>query len=298
MQVNKFAVVTMAGAAMFGTLLSSAVAAEQAPKDRSIAFPTEKLAAIKGSNETLVEGPNGKYSVSLRRIEKSDGSPSTDSKSINLWYVQDGSGSVTVSGKNGSVTDNLKAGDIEFIPAGLAHRLNSNGITMLAVRWTMTGRAPWAPAIRRCRESMAAPLSSSMRRPTGPCTFRRNCWIPTSPAGLAEEQQPDPAHDRRRSFQHQHPQYHRAIYRIPQNHDRYWVVLEGSGTANTGLSTSSGDMHTEPARTATRTAGTGVEAPAKVGDVFFVPSNFTHGFSTVNKRMVWLNIRWDDDYAK
>jgi mannose-6-phosphate isomerase-like protein (cupin superfamily) len=76
-----------------------------------------------------------------------------------------------------------------------------------------------------------------------------------------------------------------------------WVVLQGSGTASTGFSTDAGGMHVHPSRTGTRVAGTGVEAPAKVGDVFFIPSDFTHGFSSVNSRMVWLNIRWDDNYG-
>jgi hypothetical protein len=36
-----------------------------------------------------------------------------------------------------------------------------------------------------------------------------------------------------------------------------------------------------------------------VGDVFFVPAHFTHGFSAVNSPDVfWLNIRWDVNYAK
>jgi hypothetical protein len=33
-----------------------------------------------------------------------------------------------------------------------------------------------------------------------------------------------------------------------------------------------------------------------VGDVFFVPANFTHGFSAVNSVISWLNIRWDANY--
>ena len=41
-----------------------------------------------------------------------------------------------------------------------------------------------------------------------------------------------------------------------------------------------------------------MDAPAKVEDVFFVPAHFTHGFSTVNGVMSWLNIRWDDNYGK
>lgn len=74
-----------------------------------------------------------------------------------------------------------------------------------------------------------------------------------------------------------------------------WVVLEGSGTSNNGFSTSRGDKY---AGNGPRVAGSGVDAPAKVEDVFFVPSHFTHGFSEVNGVMSWLNIRWDDNYGK
>jgi hypothetical protein len=32
--------------------------------------------------------------------------------------------------------------------------------------------------------------------------------------------------------------------------------------------------------------------------VFFHPSAFYHGFSQVSPDIFWLNIRWDDNYAK
>src|SRR5690606_2108909 len=44
-----------------------------------------------------------------------------------------------------------------------------------------------------------------------------------------------------------------------------WVVLEGSGTVNTGFT----------AKGRERVPGTGVTAPGKVGDLFFVPANVT-----------------------
>lgn len=47
-----------------------------------------------------------------------------------------------------------------------------------------------------------------------------------------------------------------------------------------------------------RGAGTGVSTPARVGDVFFVPANLTHGYSTVNGVVAWLDIRWDVDWEK
>jgi len=75
-----------------------------------------------------------------------------------------------------------------------------------------------------------------------------------------------------------------------------WVVLQGSGTAVTGFSTDKGGAHVEPVRGTKQLPNTGVEAPMKVGDVMFVPSNMTHGFNKVDGRMVWLNIRWDSNY--
>jgi hypothetical protein len=75
-----------------------------------------------------------------------------------------------------------------------------------------------------------------------------------------------------------------------------WVVLQGAGTAITGYSTDKGDAHTETGRDAKRVDNTGVATPLAVGDVMFVPSAFTHGFSDVDGRVVWLNIRWDSNY--
>jgi mannose-6-phosphate isomerase-like protein (cupin superfamily) len=68
-----------------------------------------------------------------------------------------------------------------------------------------------------------------------------------------------------------------------------WVILKGAGTANTGY---------ERTPEGGRVEGTGVSAPAKVGDVFFIPAHFPHGFSAVTSDVYWLNIRWDVNYAK
>ena len=47
-----------------------------------------------------------------------------------------------------------------------------------------------------------------------------------------------------------------------------------------------------------RVPNTGVSVVSKPGDVFFHPSNFYHGFSQVSPDIFWLNIRWDDNYAR
>jgi mannose-6-phosphate isomerase-like protein (cupin superfamily) len=66
-----------------------------------------------------------------------------------------------------------------------------------------------------------------------------------------------------------------------------WYMLAGGATVNTGYEVKDGQ----------RVAGTGVSVVSKPGDVFFHPSAFYHGFSTVDPDIFWLNIRWDDNYA-
>jgi mannose-6-phosphate isomerase-like protein (cupin superfamily) len=67
-----------------------------------------------------------------------------------------------------------------------------------------------------------------------------------------------------------------------------WYVLAGGATVNTGYQMKDGE----------RVPNTGVAVATKPGDVFFHPSNFYHGFSEVTPDIFWLNIRWDDNYAK
>src|SRR5262245_42820754 len=67
-----------------------------------------------------------------------------------------------------------------------------------------------------------------------------------------------------------------------------WYMLAGGATVNTGYQVKDGQ----------RVTNTGVSVVSKPGDVFFHPSNFYHGFSEVTPDIFWLNIRWDDNYAK
>jgi hypothetical protein len=67
-----------------------------------------------------------------------------------------------------------------------------------------------------------------------------------------------------------------------------WYMLAGGATVNTGYEVKSGQ----------RVPGTGVSTVSKPGDVFFHPSGHYHGFSQVSPDIFWLNIRWDDNYAK
>ena len=67
-----------------------------------------------------------------------------------------------------------------------------------------------------------------------------------------------------------------------------WVVLAGGATVNTGYEVKDGE----------RVPNTGVSTVSKPGDLFFHPSGHYHGFSQVSPDIFWLNIRWDDNYAK
>src|SRR3954471_9939266 len=120
---------------------------EQAPTDRAIAIPTEKLAqhlkdmdAKKLQTLRMIEG--GKFNVNIRRITNAETAlihPNT----TDVWVVLEGSGTLTTGGivENGKFVGGeshpLKVGDVTYLPAGLPHGVSGvNGnITWLNVRW-------------------------------------------------------------------------------------------------------------------------------------------------------------------
>src|SRR2546428_9880724 len=98
---------------------------EQAPTDRAIAIPTEKLAqhlkdmaAKKLQTLRMIEG--GKFNVNIRRITNAETAlihPIT----IDLWVVLEGSGTFTTVGKDvdgkidGGASNPLESGDVGVI---------------------------------------------------------------------------------------------------------------------------------------------------------------------------------------
>ena len=120
---------------------------EQAPTDRAIAIPTEKLAQhLKDMDakklQTLRMIAGGKFNVNIRRITNAETAlihPNT----TDLWVVLEGSGTLTTGGivENGKFVGGeshpLKVGDVTYLPAGLPHGVSGvNGnITWLNVRW-------------------------------------------------------------------------------------------------------------------------------------------------------------------
>jgi mannose-6-phosphate isomerase-like protein (cupin superfamily) len=296
---------------------------EQAPKDHAIPIPKEKLAqylkdmdAKTLSTLRMIEG--GKYNVNIRRITNAE-TALVHPITIDVWYVMEGSGTLTTGGKieNGKIVGGeshaIKPGDVEFIPAGLPHGVSGvNGsITWLNVRWDvdwpadapMGAGSPPPGSGRPAPTPPPAPAGGRGGAFPGPLEY-----APTDHAiHISKEKLAAYRADMEtkkistlRMIEGGH--FNVNIRRVHEPSTEFhettidtWVILEGRGTANTGFSTPKGDSH---AGNGARNPGTGVDAPAKVEDVFFVPSNFTHGFNAVDGVMCWLNIRWDDNYGK
>src|SRR5437763_1838951 len=146
---------------------------EQAPTDRAIAIPTEKLAqylkdmdAKKQQTLRMVEG--GKFNVNIRRITAAETAlihPNT----TDLWVVLEGSGTLTTGGivENGKFIGGesrpIKVGDLVYLPAGLPHGVSGvNGnITWLNVRWDTDwpADAPFGAGNFQGRGRGAAPVA-------------------------------------------------------------------------------------------------------------------------------------------
>jgi mannose-6-phosphate isomerase-like protein (cupin superfamily) len=251
----------------------------------------------------IVEG--GRFSVNIRRASKAEARPSTQPKTINVWYVLGGSAAVTTGGTfangtvSGGVTDRLNPGDVLFVPANLPTWLSEvgpNGITWLNARWDVDWNGPMgagSPPIPGVPGSSAGEYAAPDR-----AVFLPKAKLDTY---IADQNARKSTSQTARMVEGGH--FNVNIRNITEPSIEFhpttidtWVVLQGSGTASTGFSTDKGDAHAETGRDAKRVAGTGVETPVAVGDVMFVPSDFTHGFSKVDGRMVWLNIRWDSNY--
>lgn len=120
---------------------------EQAPKDRSISIPKEKLTqylqdmdAKKLQTLRMIEG--GKYNVNIRRITAAE-TGLVHPITADLWVVLEGGGTLTTGGvlEKGKIlggqTRPIKTGDVVYLPSGLPHGVSGvNGnITWLNVRW-------------------------------------------------------------------------------------------------------------------------------------------------------------------
>ena len=298
----------MSGALVFAQGGAATTVLEQAPKDRAIAMPKEKwtqyikdMDAKKLSTLRIIEG--GKHSVNIRRITTAE-TAGIQPNTIEVWYVMEGSGTLTTGGKieNGKIVGGeshpIKSGDVEFVPAGLPRGVSgvAGSVTWLNVRWDVDWPADAVVG------AGAAPGAAPRGGRGGVSVME---YAPTDRAVHFSKEtlvayQKDMDEKKTSTFRMiEGGHFNVNIRRINGPSSEYhlvtidtWVVLEGSGTVNTGYTTSNGNP------TGARVPGTGVAASAKVEDVFFIPSNFVHGFAAVNGVISWLNIRWDDNYGK
>ena len=299
---------------------------EQAPKDRSIAIPKEKLAqylkdmdAKKLQTLRMIEG--GKYNVNIRRITAAE-TALVHPITADLWVVLEGGGTLTTGGVlengkiNGGQSRQIKVGDVVYIPSGLPHGVSGvNGnITWLNVRWdtdwppdSLMGAGTLNGLLGRTGGARGggAPREGSVgaRGPALPPGSQQ--LLPYSYGGSGElffsKEQLDQimaGMRLKKSANTRLIEGGRYNVNLRWNgtpsvelHEQTidtWYVLAGGATVNTGYQVKDGE----------RVPNTGVSVGTTPGDVFFHPSNFYHGFSQVSPDIFWLNIRWDDNYKK
>jgi mannose-6-phosphate isomerase-like protein (cupin superfamily) len=311
---------------------------EQAPKDHSIAIPKDKLAqylkdmdAKKLQTLRMIEG--GKYNVNIRRITAAE-TGLVHPITADLWVVLEGGGTLTTGGvlEKGKIlggqTRPIKAGDVVYIPSGLPHGVSGvdNNITWLNVRWdtdwptdspmgagTLNGilgraagpRAGGAPReggveARAARAGGAPPAARGPAFPPGSQQVLPYSYGGSGELFFSKEQLDQIMAGMRLKKSGNTRLIEGGRYNVNlrwngtpsvELHEQTidtWYVLAGGATVNTGYEMKDG----------ARVANTGVSVATKPGDVFFHPSNFYHGFSEVTPDIFWLNIRWDDNYAK
>jgi len=298
---------------------------EQAPRDHSIAIPKETLAqhlkdmdAKKLQTLRMIEG--GKYNVNIRRITAAE-TGLVHPITADLWVVLEGGGTLTTGGVlengkiNGGQSRPIKVGDVVYIPSGLPHGVSGvdNNITWLNVRWdtdwppdSAMGAGTLNGLLGRTgggRAGRAGVAGVSQQRPALPPGSQQ--VLPYSYGGSGElffskEQLEQIMAGMRlkKSVNTRLIEGGRYNVNLRWNgtpsvelHEQTidtWVVLAGGATVNTGYQVKDGE----------RVPNTGASVVSKPGDVFFHPSNFYHGFSQVSPDIFWLNIRWDDNYAK
>ena len=287
---------------------------EQAPKDHSIAIPKEKLAqylkdmdAKKLQTLRMIEG--GKHNVNIRRITAAE-TGLVHPITADLWVVLEGGGTLTTGGVlengkiNGGQRRTIKAGDVVYIPSGLPHGVSGvdRNITWLNVRWD----TDWPPDSPMGAGTLNGLLGrTGGARGGGALPPGSQQGLPYSYGGSGElffsKEQLDQimaGMRLKKSANTRLIEGGRYNVNLRWNgtpsvelHEQTidtWVVLAGGATVNTGYKVENGQ----------RVPNTGVSVATKPGDLFFHPSNFYHGFSEVTPDIFWLNIRWDDNYAK
>ena len=302
------------------------------PKEK-LAQYLKDMDAKKLQTLRMIEG--GKYNVNIRRITAAE-TALVHPITADLWVVLEGGGTLTTGGvlEKGKILGGqsrpIKVGDVVYIPSGLPHGVSGvNGnITWLNVRWDtdwapdspmgagtlngLTGRAGRAGApgavregaveARGARAGGAGEAPPAARGPALPPGSQQA--LPYSYGGSGEMYFSKETLDQimagmrlKKSGNTRLIEGGRYNVNLRWNgtpsvelHGQTidtWYMLAGGATVNTGYEVKDGQ----------RVPNTGVSVVSKPGDVFFHPSAFYHGFSTVDPDIFWLNIRWDDNYA-
>jgi mannose-6-phosphate isomerase-like protein (cupin superfamily) len=272
---------------------------QQAPTDRSVNILGETLSRYLREMDThklatlrMVEG--GKFNVNIRRIRNAETAlihPNT----IDVWVVLDGGGTMTTGGRVeqgkivGGESNPLKVGDVCFVPAGVPHGVSGvNGsITWLNVRWDVDYPAGATLGAGTLTPPAAAPGRPGFK-PLEYAPADRAIYIPKEKLATYIGQMETQKQATLRMIEGGH--FNVNIRRVKEPSAEHhpvtadtWVLLEGGGIVTTGFERKGNAP----------VAGTGVSSFARVGDLFFVPANLTHGFSAVDSVAAWLNIRWD-----
>jgi len=123
---------------------------DEAPLDRAVDFPAQKLAAYfeqvgKEQIGTLRLLEGGLYNVNIRHVENAtpeNWRTLVHEDTIDVWVVQEGSGILVTGGEKvdgkhvGGVERPIGVGDVIFIPAGLHHGMkDTRSITWLNIRF-------------------------------------------------------------------------------------------------------------------------------------------------------------------
>jgi mannose-6-phosphate isomerase-like protein (cupin superfamily) len=116
---------------------------DEAPLDRAVDFPKEKLEAYFSQMAReqigvirLLEG--GLYNVNIRHVENATPSEyrtEFHEDTIDVWVIQEGGGTLVTGGEvvdgkhRGGVERQVKVGDVIFIPAGIHHGMKDTRLT-------------------------------------------------------------------------------------------------------------------------------------------------------------------------
>jgi mannose-6-phosphate isomerase-like protein (cupin superfamily) len=283
------------------------VVVEQAPRDRAVVIPREKLEGYYQQMDAkrlqtlrLLEG--GKFNVNIRRITNAE-TALVHPNTIDVWVALQGAGTLTTGGRieggriGGGRAAPLKPGDVEFIPVDVPHGVSGveGRITWLNVRWDVDwpASAPAGAGTLPPGRGVAAGTGAGDGRGRGAAPLE---YAPTDHAVAIPKATTDgylrdmEAKNLAVLRMIEGGRFNVNIRRIKQpsieNHPvtvDTWVVLEGGGTMTSGFRTEDGRI----------VPGTGVSQAMTVGDVAFIPAGLNHGFSAVDRVVSWLNIRWD-----